>query len=171
VPGGRLSFDRFMTALRALIAAVDWAARTAVVLLVTAMLLLVASQFVDRYVHPIWRGFPADEYVKVALIWLTFIGFGLAMRAGTEIRVDFVDHRVAARARAWMYGFFDLLLLAMLGLVLWKSVRLYDVSTLQTILGTEMTVSVPVLGLMLGCALMLLAVLTRFLRRAFGIEL
>lgn len=160
-----------MRAVRAVIAGVERLARALVVVLVVAMLALVASQFVDRYIHPIWRGFPADEYVKVALVWLTFVGFGLAMRAGTEIRVDFVDQRLGARARLWLNGFFDLLLLALLGVILWKSIRLYEVSTLQIILGTEMTVAVPVLGLMIGCALMFLAVLARLLRRASGIEL
>lgn len=160
-----------MRAVRTVIAGVERLARALVIVLVVAMLALVASQFVDRYIHPIWRGFPADEYVKVALVWLTFVGFGLAMRAGTEIRVDFVDRRLGARARLWLNGFFDLLLLALLGVILWKSIRLYEVSTLQMILGTEMTVAVPVLGMMIGCALMFLAVLARLLRRASGIEL
>lgn len=158
-------------ALRGLLRAVERAAAFAVGALLVAMLLLVVSQFVDRYVHPIWRGFPADEYVKVALIWMTFLGFGLAVRAGVEIRVDFVDQRLPERARAWLNGFFDLLLLALLGVILWKSVRLYEVSTLQTILGTDMTVSVPVLGMALGCALMFVAVLARYLRRTFGVTL
>jgi len=141
------------------------------VLLLAGVVLVVLSQFVDRYFTPIWGGVPADEYVKVALIWLTFLGFGLAMRAGAEIRVDFLDQHVPAAVLRHIYAFFDLVMLAVLGVILWKSVQLYRVSTLQTILGTDMTVALPVLGMMLGCTLMAIALLARFLRRAFGIKL
>jgi TRAP-type C4-dicarboxylate transport system permease small subunit len=160
-----------LAALRGLVRALERAAAVVVVTLLVAMLVLVVSQIVDRYVHPIWHGLPADEYVKVALIWMTFLGFGLAMRAGVEVRVDVIDKHVPARVRGIVYGAFDLVMLAMLGVILWKSVQLYRISTLQTILGTDLTVAVPVLGMLLGCALMALALLARVLRRAFDIEL
>ncbi len=163
--------SRLLPALRWLLRGLDRLAAAIIAFLLMAMVILVASQFVDRYVHPVWRGIPADEYVKVALIWMTFIGFALAMRSGTEIRVDLIDQRLPAKARLVISGFFDLLLLAMLALIVFESVRLYEFSTLQTILGTDMTLSVPVLGLLIGCAFMFIAVLTRFLRRSFGIDL
>lgn len=160
-----------MRALRLLITALERAAAALIATLLAAMAIVVLSQFVDRYVTPLWGGVPADEYVKVGLVWLTFIGFGLAMRSGVEVRVDLVDQHLSARARGIVYGVFDLVLLAMLGVILWKGLRLYRVSTLQTILGTDLTVAVPVLGMLLGCALMAFALLARLLRRAFGIEL
>jgi TRAP-type C4-dicarboxylate transport system permease small subunit len=149
--------------------AIERAAAFLIGLLLIVMVMIVLSQFVDRYVTPIWAGVPADEYVKVGLIWLTFIGFGLAMRAGAEIRVDFVDQHVPARVRNALYGTLDLVLMVMVGLILWKSVQLYRVSSLQTILGTEMTVALPVVGMMLGCGLMFLALFARSLRRARGV--
>ena len=160
-----------MNALRGIVAAIEWAARALVVALMVAMLAIVISQFVDRYVTPVWKGYPADEYVKVALIWLTFIGFGLAMRAGVAIRVDLVDHALPANVRRWLSVAFDLVLAAMLGVIIHKAVRLYEISSMQIILGTDMTVAVPVLGMTIGCLLMLLAVVSRLLRNLFRIEL
>lgn len=160
-----------MRSLRFALAALDRAASAIIVLLLVAMLVVVFSQFVDRYATPIWGGVPADEYVKVGLVWLTFLGFALATRTGAEIRVDVVDQYVPKRVRDLVYGAFDLVLLAMLGVIVWKSTELARVSQLQTILGTDMTLAVPVVGMLAGCALTFLAILTRFLRRAFGIEL
>lgn len=160
-----------MKALRYAVLALERAAAVLIVVLLVGMVFVVLSQFVDRYFTPIWGGIPAEEYVKVALIWMTFVGFGLALRAGAEIRVDFIDHHVPMRVRQVVYTGFDLVLLAMMGFILWKSVRLYQLSTLQTILGTDMTVALPVIGMMLGCTLIALALVARLLRRLFGIEL
>lgn len=160
-----------MRALRLAIALAERGASACIVLLLAGMVLVVLSQFVDRYFTPIWGGVPGDEYVKVGLVWLTFLGFGLAMRAGAEIRVDFLDQHMPAGVVRVLYALFDLAMLAVLGVILWKSVRLYEVGKLQTILGTDMTVALPVLGMMLGCGLMAIALLSRFLRRMFKIEL
>jgi len=155
-----------MKVLRLAMLVIERAAALVIGVLLIVMVAIVLSQFVDRYFTPIWAGVPADEYVKVGLVWLTFIGFGLAMRAGVEIRVDFVDQHVPARVRNAVYGVIDLVLLGMIGLILWKSVQLYRVGTLQTILGTEMTLALPVIGMMVGCALMFVAILARMLGRA-----
>jgi hypothetical protein len=49
--------------------------------------------------------------------------------------------------------------------------RLYEISGLQMILGTEMTVAVPVLGMLLGSALVFLAVFARLLKRVCEVEI
>lgn len=160
-----------LTRLRQVIALIERAAAALITVVLAAMVVIVLSQFVDRYFTPVWGGVPADEYVKVGLVWLTFIGFGLAMRAGVEVRVELVDKYLPEHVRRIAYIFFDGLLLLMLGVILWKSIRLYQVGTLQTILGTDTTVAVPVLGMLFGFALMALALLARVLRRAVRVEI
>ena len=160
-----------MIALRWLYRGVDAAASVIVVAVLLALLGLVALQFLDRHVAHRWQGFPADEYIKVGIVWLCFIGFGLAVRGGLEVRVDYLDQHLAPALRRWLYGTFDIVTLLLISVILFKGLRLYEVSSLQMILGTEMTVSVPVLGMMLGCALVFLAVFARLLKRATGLEL
>lgn len=108
---------------------------------------------------------PADEYVKVGLIWLTFLGFGIAIRAGVAVRVDLVDHMLPPAWRRAIETFLDVALIAVLAIVLWKGARLYAISTGQLILGTDMTVAVPTLGMLLGLGLTALAVIERSLVR------
>ncbi|MBL8379498.1 MAG: TRAP transporter small permease [Cyanobium sp.] len=160
-----------MTALRWMYRGIDAAASLIVVAVVLSLLGLVALQFLDRYVAHRWQGFPADEYIKVGIVWLCFVGFGLAVRGGLEIRVDYLDQHLPTGLRRWLFGAFDIVTLALISVILFKGMRLYEVSSLQMILGTDMTVAVPVLGMMLGCALLFLAVFARLLKRVTGMEL
>ena len=85
-----------------------------------ALLVVVVSQVMDRHFIDLWSDSP-EEYVKIGMIWLTFIGFALAMKEGTEIRVDLADHVLPVKARAVLYGVFDIVLLVLIGIVIWKS--------------------------------------------------
>jgi TRAP-type transport system small permease protein len=172
-PATAASRARLPKALALLSAALDrivWLAQWAIVLIVAGMVVVVASQFYDRYVSPLWGGIPAEEYVKVGIIWLTFLGFGVALRAGVSVRVDLIDSVLAVRVRRWLYAAFDVLLLFVLGVVLYKGVRLYDIATGQLILGTDMTVAVPTLGMLLGLVVTALAIVERVFLRFYAAE-
>jgi TRAP-type C4-dicarboxylate transport system permease small subunit len=132
--------------------------------IVAGLLVVVVSQVIDRRFLDLWTGSP-EEYVKIGLIWLTFIGFALAMRQGTEIRVDLADHFLPAKARALIYGAFDLLLLVLIAIVCWKSYLVWKVSLDQVILGTAFSVAVPTGGMLVGMAAMFVVVLFRMARR------
>jgi TRAP-type C4-dicarboxylate transport system permease small subunit len=159
---------RLPLAARLFSAALDLGVRLASIAvgaIVAALFLIVASQFVDRYVWPIWGGVPADEYVKVGIIWLTFLGFGIAVRSGVAIRVDMIDMVLSAATRRWLYGAFDIVILCVLAIVLWKGLRLYTIASGQLILGTDLTVAVPTFGLLLGLGLTFLAIVERVMLR------
>jgi len=150
--------------LRALDRALTLAWQWTIALLVGGLLLVVVSQVIDRHFIDLWRDSP-EEYVKIGLIWLTFIGFALAMRQGTEIRVELGDPFLSAKARAVLYGNFDVLLLVLIGIVIWKSWQVLVVSRDQVILGTDYSVAVPVYGMFFGLILMFFAVVVRLVRR------
>jgi TRAP-type C4-dicarboxylate transport system permease small subunit len=150
--------------IQALTRAIGMAWTWAVALIVGGLLVVVASQVIDRHFIDLWRDSP-EEYVKIGLIWLTFIGFALAMKSGTEIRVDLIDHFVPAKVRAVLYGAFDLVLLALIGIVIWKSWQVLVVSRDQVILGTDFSVAWPVAGMLGGLVLMFIVVVVRLVRR------
>jgi TRAP-type C4-dicarboxylate transport system permease small subunit len=169
--GGAGAHPPLPAALRIFGAVLDLCVRLACIAvgaIVAALFFIVASQFVDRYVHPVWGGVPADEYVKVGLIWLTFLGFAIAVRSGVAVRVDLIDAVLAPATRRWLYGLFDLVILLVLASVLWKGLRLYTISSGQLILGTDMTVAVTTLGLLLGLGLTFLAIVERVVLRFYS---
>ena len=135
-----------------------------IALTVFALFAIVASQVIDRNVLPIWRHSP-EEYVKVGLVWLCFVGFARVYAAGETIRIEFLHNALSARARRMLDTAFDLLAIVVLTVIVMKGVIFLRIANMQMILGTDMTLAVPGLGLLLGTILMLAAALVRIVRR------
>lgn len=135
-----------------------------IALTVFGLFALVASQSFDRNVLPLWRHSP-EEYVKVGLVWLCFLGFARVYAAGETIRIEFLHAAVSPRARRVLDTAFDLLAVAVLSVIVLKGMVFLRVASMQTILGTDMTLAVPGLGLVIGAVLMLAAAVVRIVRR------
>ena len=135
--------------LLALGSALDWVGRCLIGLLLLALLAIVALQIVDRHFTDVPIAAP-DAYARIVLIWIAFIGFALAARAGLAIRVDLMDHWLPHRVRLTLSLFFDLLKLAVLVLLIVKGWLLVEIGTYQSILGTDLTTAVPNAGLWIG---------------------
>jgi TRAP-type C4-dicarboxylate transport system permease small subunit len=61
----------------------------------------------------------------------TFIGFALAMRHGTDIRVDLADHFLPRKLLLVVNTVFDSLLLVLIGILCFKTAQLWDVSGIR----------------------------------------
>jgi TRAP-type C4-dicarboxylate transport system permease small subunit len=137
-----------------------------VALTVLGLLLIVSSQTLDRYVT-VWHDSP-EEYVKIGLTWLCFLGFALALKDGTEIRVDLADRFLPATARRWIYGVFDVALLALIGVVVIKSWTVFLISGDQLITGTDLTAAWPAGAMLIAFVLMFFVIAWRLVRRVRG---
>ncbi len=158
--------DSLNRALRVLDLLLEWV----VVALMVSLVLIVALQFVDR--HFIDTGIAApDQYARVALVWLTFIGFAVAVRAAVNIRVDLIDAHLPAKVRFVLEMAFDALLVVLLVVLIPGSWRLIVIGKDQELLGTVFTAAVPAAGVLISCVLMLLFVGLRLIVRLMGHEL
>lgn len=135
-----------------------------IAVLVAALLIVVSSQVVDRYVIDLWTDSP-EEWIKIGLVWLTFVGFALAMRHGTDIRVDLVEHFLPRKLVMTVNTVFDALLLVLIGILCFKTWQLWDVSRDQAIVGASVSVAVPTAGLLVGLVLMFIVVAVRLVLR------
>jgi TRAP-type C4-dicarboxylate transport system permease small subunit len=142
--------------------------KTSVALLIACLFLLVASQVIDRHLMPIWHADSAEEYVKVGIVWLTFIGLAVALADGETVRVEALRNVLPATLRRAIDILFDLAVLAVIGATLWHGWRVFQVGQYQTILGTGFSLAVPVAGLLLGFAACALVVAGRIVRTARG---
>jgi TRAP-type C4-dicarboxylate transport system permease small subunit len=133
---------------------------------VFALLVVVASQTVDRFVS-VWSDSP-EEYVKIGLCWLCFLGFALALKDGTEIRVDLADRILPAEVRRWIYGAFDIALLMLIAVVVTRSWTVFLISQDQVITGTDLSVAWPAGAMLVGFILMFFVIAWRLLRRVRG---
>ena len=153
-------------ALRLLDILLEWV----IVALMVSLVAIVALQFVDR--HFIDTGIAApDQYARIALVWLTFIGFAIAVRASVNIRVDLIDAHLPAKVRFVLEMVFDALLIVLLAVLVPGSWRLIEIGKDQELLGTVFTAAVPAAGVLIACVLMLLFVGLRLIVRLMGHEL
>jgi len=140
-----------------------------VVGLMVSLVAIVSLQFIDR--HFIDTGIAApDQYARVGLVWLTFIGFAIAVRAALNIRVDLIDAHLPARVRRALALIFDALMLVLLAILVPGSWRLIEIGKDQMLLGTAFSAAVPAAGVFVSCLLMLLFVGLRLVSRLLGHE-
>jgi TRAP-type C4-dicarboxylate transport system permease small subunit len=138
--------------------------KASVGLLILCLFVLVASQVIDRHLLRIWHADSAEEYIKVGIVWLTFIGLAAALADGETVRVEMVRNALPQRGRRFLDIGFDLAVLAVLLVTLWHGWRVFEVGQYQTILGTDFTLAVPIAGLLLGFAACVVVVAHRVAR-------
>src|SRR5215211_574506 len=128
-----------------------------VAVLVVALVGIVTCQLIDRHFIDIPIQAP-DQYARIGLVWLTFIGFALAIRGNVAVRVDIIDHFLPLHLRRWVGIVSDVALLVMLCVLAVKGRTVYEVGAGQLILGTPFTAGLPNAALVVGVVLMILYV-------------
>src|SRR5690349_24657077 len=153
-----------------LLHAIDLLLEWIVIALMVALVAIVALQFIDR--HFIDTGIAApDQYARVGLVWLTFIGFAIAVRAAINIRVDLIDARLPPKLRSILEIAFDALMVLLLAVMVPGCWRLIEIGKDHDLLGTVFTAAVPAAGAFIACILLLLYVGLRLLARLMRLEL
>lgn len=152
--------DRALAALEKLL---EWF----IALLVLGLLLIVASQLVDRHVVTLPMAAP-DQYARVMLVWLTFIGFALAVKNGMNVRVDFIDSRLSPAVSRALELVFDLLMLAITVYAAWHAWPLMEVGADQERLGTILSEAWPTGALVLSSVFLVLFLILRIALRLAG---
>lgn len=146
-------------AVRLLEALAEWL----VVGIVIVLLCIVASQVIDRHVVDVPLQAP-DQLARIGIVWLTFIGFALALRAGSNIRIDLLDSWLPPIVRRVLAILFDLAVISLLALLIVKGLRIVEVGAMQDILGTPFTAALPNAGLVVGAVLMAIFSILRLVR-------
>ena len=140
-----------LTLLSRLEAGLALLVRTAAVVSTAIVLVFTLGSAADRYIYD--TPFNAhDQIAQLALVWTTFLGLVLAIRARTNIRVDLLDSMLSPgwiRVRD-IAG--DLVALAIFGVLQWKIWRLVEVGAGQIIMGTPFSSAATFMALAIGSA-------------------
>lgn len=148
-----------------IVAALRWY----IILLVAALVGLTFVQVVARYLMQ--NPFTAtDQYARIVLVWLTFMGGAMAMLYDKNVRIDTLDHLLPDKVKRGLSLFFDLILIYLLTVLIVKGREVYQVGAFQSILGTPFSYQVMYSSLVVGAALMLLFVIVRLLRKIAGAQ-
>lgn len=158
-----------ISALRQALDAVERAVEWLIALLMIGLVLIVGSMLVDRHVMTLPIEAP-DSYARVMLVWLTFLGFAIAVKGGLNIRVDLIDARLPPSVRRVLEYAFDALMLALAAIIGWNGWRLVELGHSQERLGTVFTEAWPAAAMFGACVLLALFLALRILLRASGVN-
>lgn len=140
--------------------------RWLLIALLTAMVAIVFANVCMRYLlgtSVIW----SEEVARHLMIWLTFVGSGLALRTGAQIGIDTLQDALPPRASRALRWVLAIAMLALFIAFAWQGVD-YAIRTRfqnSAALGTSMMYVY--LGMPVGCALLavhLLLILRRYVR-------
>lgn len=137
--------------------------------LVIALVIIVASQLVDRHFITLPMAAP-DAYARVILVWLTFVGFALAVKNGINIRVDLIDARLPPKARRFLDYVFDIAMLGLTAIIGFHGWRLVVIGSDQERLGTILSEAWPSGALFVSSILLSLFLVLRLAVRFSGRE-
>lgn len=82
-------------------------------ILLLGFLVLTSMQVVSRFVMDlpfVWT----EELTASLVIWMTFLGAAAVQRRDQQVRVELIETMIGPRATAWLYGIYDLFILASL---------------------------------------------------------
>lgn len=141
--------------------------RLGVVASMLLVLLSTVGQVADR--HLMKSGFGAyDQYGRLGLVWLTFLGIAIAVRDRANIRIELLDHFIPARAAAIKAVVLDVFMAAVAVLLVVVGWPLLEVGSFQVIMDTPFDYGTVYAALLLGMAVLALFVAARLLQAASG---
>jgi TRAP-type C4-dicarboxylate transport system permease small subunit len=95
-----------------------------------------------------------EELARYSMIWLSWLGGGLAIRVGAHIAVDFAVDALPARARTVLITLGRLLILAFLAICIVFGAELTSRVSMQSTIALGISMQVPYSAIPMGSALM-----------------
>jgi TRAP-type C4-dicarboxylate transport system permease small subunit len=126
-----------------------------VILLMGTMSLLVFANVVSRYVFNvsiIW----VEELTQYQMIWITYLGAGLALREGRHVAVEVLQDLLPPALRAYVRWFVALAMLAFLITLAVLGFRIAQFTWNQETPVMNIPTGIPYLGVPIGAAVMAL---------------
>lgn len=121
-------------------------------LMMIVMFVLVFTNVVTRYCF----GFSiatAEEVSTFLMIWVTYLGAGLALREGRHASIDILQDMLGERARLVLRTVLGLLLIVFFALLVWYGARFAHFGMRSETIATQIPKGIPYLGIPIGAAL------------------
>lgn len=132
-----------------------------------AVLGFTVAQVLDRYL--VKSAFNAhDQYARLALVLLTFVGIAAGIRDRVNVRIELIGHFASPKVRAATSVVLDGVMLAMSVLLCFVGWRLLEIGETQPIMGTPLTYRSMYGSLLIGMALLVVFLVLRFVHRLSG---
>jgi TRAP-type C4-dicarboxylate transport system permease small subunit len=129
-----------------------------IVLLMASMAILVFSNVVMRYVFN-QSIFWVEEFTQIQMIWVAYLGAGLALREGRHVAVDMLQDWMPAPLRKTVRGLIALAMALFLVTLFVLGLQIAAFTWSQETPAMGLPAGLPYLGIPIGAAAMLLHLL------------
>lgn len=129
------------------------AVRILVVIALASVLLFTVGQVFERHVFKS-GAIAFDQYSRIGLVWLTFLGVAIGFRERANIRIDLLDHFLPVRFVRPKGLLLDLVVLGAAALMIVVGWRLLGVGAFQILMDTPFTYETMYGALLLGLVLL-----------------
>lgn len=144
-------FDRFLVrANQALIG-----------VMMLAMFILVFVNVVGRYGFDVSYA-PAEEISTFLMIWVAYLGAGLALREGRHAAIDMLQDRLPVRLRRPLRVLLGAVILLFFGALAWLGVRMSIFGWAQETIATQIPTGIPYMAIPLGAVMLGLHLILAF---------
>lgn len=140
-----------------------------IVLLMASMAILVFANVVMRYVFN-QSIFWVEEFTQIQMIWVAYLGAGLALREGRHVAVDMLQDLLPAPLRRAIRWFIAIAMALFLATLVVLGLQIAEFTWSQETPAMGLPAGLPYLGIPLGAAAMLLHLLLfwrQFIAREF----
>jgi TRAP-type C4-dicarboxylate transport system permease small subunit len=139
----------------------DWIVKLALVVALSMVLVFTVGQVADRYV--VKSSFDAhDQFARIGLVWLTFLGIAVGIRNRTNVRIELLGHLASPRTRRSIAIVLDLVVLVVSAFLVVVGSRLMEIGAFQAIMGTALNYDTMYGALLAGMSLVALFMVLRF---------
>jgi len=164
IPAGATRQDRQAPASPRLALAVrllDGVVKAVIVVALAMVLVFTVGQVTDRYI--IKSQFDAhDQFARIGLVWLTFIGIAVGIRNRTNVRIELLGHLASLATRRRVAVVLDLVMLVVSVFLVIVGARLMEIGAFQAIMGTPLNYDTMYAALLAGMALLAVFMVIRF---------
>jgi TRAP-type C4-dicarboxylate transport system permease small subunit len=113
------------------------------------MFILVFINVLGRYgIGKSWAA--AEEISTFLMIWVAYLGAGLALREGRHAAIDMVQDKLPAGLRRSVRALLGIVMLAFFGVLAWLGIRMSIFGWAQETIAIQMPTGVPYLAIPLG---------------------
>jgi TRAP-type C4-dicarboxylate transport system permease small subunit len=140
-----------------MLAKFDWffvrANQALIGVMMLAMFILVFINVVGRYGFDVSYA-PAEEISTFLMIWVAYLGAGLALREGRHAAIDMLQDRLPVRLRRPLRVLLGAVILAFFGALAWLGVRMSIFGWDQETIATQIPTGIPYLAIPLGAVML-----------------
>jgi TRAP-type C4-dicarboxylate transport system permease small subunit len=144
-------FDRFLVRTNRLFIGV----------MMLVMFILVFINVLGRYgIGKSWAA--AEEISTFLMIWIAYLGAGLALREGRHAAIDMFQDKLPAGLRRSVRTLLGVVILAFFGVLVWLGIRMSIFGWTQETIATQMPTGIPYLAIPLGSIMFCLHLVLTF---------